>query len=328
MADFRINRRKAHQLPTDLTGEEEEFGLAIPFNPVAPFALTTKVAEDVVEQVEAVSPQALESWLMTLCTNFTMRDSGEVSAWLNMAADPAKTLATNVIAIFKRSESIELAQAHLFDLVGESGLDFIGQLLERFEEISQLEPQSLAPSSSVSMSEKCNMSELQYDSLSANQKRKLARREQRELERAIAESSQTVASGDWLQQVGFDEEYLREERLLGLQKNRNLQNWTENLAPEGTLEAYEKRSSLPAGATKTMGQGFEEITVPAAKRLPPPQEGELISISSLLPWAQKAFPDTKQLNRLQSAVFNCAFNSAENMLVCAPTGAGKLVFNF
>eukprot|EP00981_Chlorochromonas_danica_P013205 scaffold5974_cov158-Ochromonas_danica.AAC.6 len=172
------------------------------------------------------------------------------------------------------------------------------------------------------MSEDYSMDERQYDSLSANQKRKLARREQKELERALAESSQTT-SGDWLQQVGFDEEYLREERLLGLQKNRNLQNWMENLAPEGTLEAYEKRSSLPAGATKTMGQGFEEIAVPAAKRLPPPQEGELINISSLLPWARKAFADTKQLNRLQSAVFNCAFNSAENMLVCAPTGAGK-----
>ncbi len=29
------------------------------------------------------------------------------------------------------------------------------------------------------------------------------------------------------------------------------------------------------------------------------------------------------MNTIQSAVFDHAFNSSENMLVCAPTGAGK-----
>ncbi len=31
----------------------------------------------------------------------------------------------------------------------------------------------------------------------------------------------------------------------------------------------------------------------------------------------------KQLNRIQSIVFRTAYNSNENMLICAPTGAGK-----
>jgi len=31
----------------------------------------------------------------------------------------------------------------------------------------------------------------------------------------------------------------------------------------------------------------------------------------------------KRLNKLQSALFEIAFNTNENMLVCAPTGAGK-----
>lgn len=32
---------------------------------------------------------------------------------------------------------------------------------------------------------------------------------------------------------------------------------------------------------------------------------------------------TKSLNRIQSIVFKAAYTSNENLLVCAPTGAGK-----
>lgn len=32
---------------------------------------------------------------------------------------------------------------------------------------------------------------------------------------------------------------------------------------------------------------------------------------------------TTHLNRIQSTIFPTAFNTSENMLICAPTGAGK-----
>ena len=38
---------------------------------------------------------------------------------------------------------------------------------------------------------------------------------------------------------------------------------------------------------------------------------------------QKAFAGTSTLNPMQSTVFDAAFNSNENLLICAPTGAGK-----
>jgi activating signal cointegrator complex subunit 3 len=40
-------------------------------------------------------------------------------------------------------------------------------------------------------------------------------------------------------------------------------------------------------------------------------------------WARQAFPGTKSLNVIQSKVFECCYHSLENVLVCAPTGAGK-----
>ncbi|CAN8318015.1 unnamed protein product [Cochlearia groenlandica] len=40
-------------------------------------------------------------------------------------------------------------------------------------------------------------------------------------------------------------------------------------------------------------------------------------------WAQPAFRGVKQLNRVQSKVYNTALFKADNILLCAPTGAGK-----
>jgi hypothetical protein len=101
-----------------------------------------------------------------------------------------------------------------------------------------------------------------------------------------------------------------------------IDRWKEDLAAPGTLEYHEQRG-LPAGAERKIGQGFEEVSIPAAKRLPKPEPDELVDILSLEKWAQLAFPGTKRLNRIQSRVFDTAYNSSENMLVCAPTGAGE-----
>lgn len=50
---------------------------------------------------------------------------------------------------------------------------------------------------------------------------------------------------------------------------------------------------------------------------------ELIKVRSLDTTGQLVFRDIKEFNRIQSEVFSVAYHSNENMLVCAPTGAGK-----
>ena len=76
-------------------------------------------------------------------------------------------------------------------------------------------------------------------------------------------------------------------------------------------------------AQRLSKQGYEEIYVPAAK--PAPKNSAPVKVDSLPPWSQKAFMGIKELNQIQSTVFNTAFKSDENMLICAPTGAGKTV---
>ena len=54
------------------------------------------------------------------------------------------------------------------------------------------------------------------------------------------------------------------------------------------------------------------------------ESDQLLQIESVLEgWAQTTFRGTESLNTIQSLVFESAYCSNENMLVCAPTGAGK-----
>lgn len=82
------------------------------------------------------------------------------------------------------------------------------------------------------------------------------------------------------------------------------------------------KCNLPRGSTKIQKKGYDEIHVPAVRNA---DKGErLIGLSELPSWTHKAFPsDMKSLNTIQSRLYKSAFQSPENLLVCAPTGAGK-----
>ena len=84
-----------------------------------------------------------------------------------------------------------------------------------------------------------------------------------------------------------------------------------------------KKCILPEGSYKTTKKGYEEITIPAPKAPAFEANERLVPISELPPWAQPAFKGANSLNRVQSRVYPVAFKTDENMLLCAPTGAGK-----
>jgi activating signal cointegrator complex subunit 3 len=82
---------------------------------------------------------------------------------------------------------------------------------------------------------------------------------------------------------------------------------------------------LPIGTKRVDDKKFEEMTIPAPNK--PPAEiidrFKLINVADLDGVAQVGFAGVERLNQIQSIVYETAYNSNENMLVCAPTGAGK-----
>ncbi|EPS64394.1 hypothetical protein M569_10384, partial [Genlisea aurea] len=98
----------------------------------------------------------------------------------------------------------------------------------------------------------------------------------------------------------------------------------DNLAfHQGGLLMANKKCELPVGSYRNHKKGYEEVHVPALKPLPLSAGEKLVKISEMPDWAQPAFENMVSLNRVQSKVYETALFSAENILLCAPTGAGK-----
>jgi pre-mRNA-splicing helicase BRR2 len=91
---------------------------------------------------------------------------------------------------------------------------------------------------------------------------------------------------------------------------------------DGNHTMTNKKCDLPDKSWRAMKPGYEEVHVPAVRSVAPPGE-KLVPIEELPEWTHDAFKGMKSLNRVQSKMAEVALKSSENILLCAPTGAGK-----
>jgi hypothetical protein len=96
-----------------------------------------------------------------------------------------------------------------------------------------------------------------------------------------------------------------------------------SLLPEGSKQYYDRRG-LPAGTIQSDGDGYVKVWIPPAildtHKLHP-----RLNIADIMDDSQQqglAFSGTATLNPMQSSVFQLAFHHRDNLLICAPTGAG------
>ncbi|KAF5505044.1 putative helicase mug81 [Colletotrichum siamense] len=84
-----------------------------------------------------------------------------------------------------------------------------------------------------------------------------------------------------------------------------------------------KKYALPTGSERLQFEKYEEYAIPAGKKgvLGPGQK--LVKITDMDGLCRGTFKGYKTLNRMQSLVHPVAYRTNENMLICAPTGAGK-----
>lgn len=244
-------------------------------------------------------------WLYNLCQKHVNQQNGAFSP-IELSIEILSTYLQSL----NQKQPMEYFQDKVFQLLGDECFEILSEFLSNFEYFNSITSSALHDCNNTSLSEI-----------------------EPEIESYIQLSDAPPLDGnvnpDYLAQLGFSSEYLMTERSLGLQKGKafastqeHLQHWNDDLLPEGTLVYHEKRG-LPAGAEKVVGPGFEEVYIPAATNKPINPPSGLISITHLEPWAQLAFGGMKTLNTIQSIVFAAAYNTSQNMLICAPTGAGK-----
>ncbi|CAJ2501941.1 Uu.00g047940.m01.CDS01 [Anthostomella pinea] len=90
-----------------------------------------------------------------------------------------------------------------------------------------------------------------------------------------------------------------------------------------TLSHSGKKYALPAGSERKQFEKYEEYAIPAGKTGTLWPGHKLVDLADMDGLCRRTFKGYKSLNRMQSLVYPVAYKTSENMLVCAPTGAGK-----
>lgn len=89
------------------------------------------------------------------------------------------------------------------------------------------------------------------------------------------------------------------------------------------LGAGGKKYGLPVGSKQIDEQKYTEVEIPASKVGALARDQRLVEVAGLDRLCRGTFKGYKALNRMQSLLYEVAYKTNENMLICAPTGAGK-----
>ncbi|KAE8442105.1 hypothetical protein EG329_003863 [Mollisiaceae sp. DMI_Dod_QoI] len=202
----------------------------------------------------------------------------------------AGDLQEQIMAILASDSGEEELQSTLTDMIGFDDLDLVTELISHRKDV-------LALSSSGTKTE-------QTDGLFEG---KLQTRRQRE---------------EALRRADFE----HKNAALGPAINRD-----ETIYPHvykahsagNTLDSRGKKYALPVGSERTEHLNYEEYSIPASKVGTLGKGRKLVEIAAMDGLCRRTFKGYKSLNRMQSLVYPVAYQTSENMLICAPTGAGK-----
>ncbi|KAG9014090.1 hypothetical protein FRB90_005597 [Tulasnella sp. 427] len=92
---------------------------------------------------------------------------------------------------------------------------------------------------------------------------------------------------------------------------------------QSVTSSFGSKFILPLGTTRQTDELCEEVVIPPSRPIPPKIDERLIPVSELEPLPRNSFPGYTTLNRMQSIIFPTVYGTNENLLICAPTGAGK-----
>uniref|UniRef100_A0A8C5LGL3 Activating signal cointegrator 1 complex subunit 3 n=1 Tax=Jaculus jaculus TaxID=51337 RepID=A0A8C5LGL3_JACJA len=242
-------------------------------------------------------------------------------------------------------------QDELFELLGPEGLDLIEKLLQnritvvdRFLNSSnEHKLHALQDNCKKILGENAKPNYGCQVTIQSEQEKQLMKQYRRE-EKRIARREKKAGedgevSGEGL--VPFDPKELRIHReqallnartvpILSRQRDADVEKIHYPHVYDSQAEAR-KTSAFIAGAKMILPEGiqrennklYEEVKIPYSEPMPIGFEEKPVYIQDLDEIGQLAFKGMKRLNRIQSIVFETAYNTNENMLICAPTGAGK-----
>ncbi|KAF3691498.1 Activating signal cointegrator 1 complex subunit 3 [Channa argus] len=274
----------------------------------------------------------------------------EVEKYLNrgnMISSSPEELCTSLFEMLASHKSNDELQNELFELLGPEGLEMISTLLQgRAAIVNSLltipsdrtgYPPDLSQKVSSEMTKPTYGCQVTIQSEQEKQMLKMYRREEKREKRKGGRGGDDGESSDAA--MAFDPREmraLREQALLTARHEPVLsrERVYERIKYPNVYDSYAEATKTPAfvgGARMLLPEGirrentkmYEEVEIPPNEPMPIGFEEKPIYIPELDEIGQLVFKGMKRLNRIQSMVFETAYNTNENLLICAPTGAGK-----
>lgn len=259
----------------------------------------------------------------------------------NSQANPLgsiKEIVQTLMTLLNSSKSDDEIQNDLFDYLGYENISLIEIILQKRKEITTCRAfDSIeVPLSYQTIDYRPNYGcQVTIQSEEEKMIKKLLRKEERKIQRDEAKTNKL----DNLENFQFDPITLRKQREAELLQQIQVPLIKRVVPPQREKYPYvfdiyseAKLTSsfitgnkliLPVGHKQINNSKYQEIIIPVSDP-PPSNVGDtLISIEAMDDVGQSGFRGMTTLNRIQSVVFNTAYNTNENLLICAPTGAGK-----
>ncbi|XP_071801677.1 activating signal cointegrator 1 complex subunit 3-like [Asterias amurensis] len=264
---------------------------------------------------------------------------GQGSSPLGMSVD---SLCSKLLGDLTSGKSNDELQNQLFELLGFECFELIEQLLTNRAKLVQAAShnqmsQIITDGKRERQARPVYGCQVVIQSEQEKELNKQIRREEKKFARQEARSGSGQGSAE---EPFFDPQYLRMQRERALNDASIAPILTKRTsgAPKAcypnvydALAEAQKSSAFVGGGKIMLPEGFErknvkmyeEVTIPPSQPAPTGIGKHRIPISELDEIGQVAFQGTRHLNRIQSLVFETAYYSNENLLICAPTGAGK-----
>ncbi|TIA91902.1 hypothetical protein E3P81_01822 [Wallemia ichthyophaga] len=225
-------------------------------------------------------------------------------------ADMHDKIVFEVSSLLNSPRSTDDISSALVDTLGFDALDLIAQVLSNRAEIG------------LGLNDVMSLNARNAEQHSKSHKREKARHND-------LEESYLTISPEEARRRKEEERQLNSKRPLfsnegGSIEEPNYPHVYKNSANGGNiLSTMGSRYMLPLGTTKDHFDNYDEITIPPSKPIPPKIHERIVEIGEMDALCQRSFKGYEKLNRVQSVVYPTAYTTNENMLVCAPTGAGK-----
>ncbi|KAI5711773.1 hypothetical protein M8J75_003022 [Diaphorina citri] len=219
-------------------------------------------------------------------------------------------LTESLLSLLKSSKTSDQLQNELFDLIGFERFNLIESLLKHRDEI-------LAAEATQS---------------SALQMPKLAALSSKENQNVINRSTSANGNFDFNSYQTETPRYVQSNNVIAISKTStqkktsiypNVYDLSGSIKSSGSASMAKGSLVIPTNAKRRDTQTYEEVTIPAVELTTDQANYKPVLINQLDEIGQEVFKGVKSLNRIQSLVYDTAYHTNENLLICAPTGAGK-----